>query len=40
MNRLKIFGCVFYVQVPKTKRMKLEESSKRYILIDYSFMSK
>ena len=40
MKYLKVSGCVWYVQVPKDKRHKLDETSKKCIFVGYNTMSK
>jgi len=40
VGHLRIFGCLFYIHVPKYKRMKMEPSSKKGIFMGYSETSK
>jgi hypothetical protein len=40
VGNLRIFGCLFYIHVPKYKRMKMEPSSKKGIFMGYSETSK
>jgi hypothetical protein len=40
IKHLKVFGCICYVQIPKEKRYKLDETSEKYIFVGYSSMSK
>jgi hypothetical protein len=40
IKHLKVFGCICYVQIPKEKRYKLDETSEKCIFVGYSSMSK
>ncbi|KAL2498042.1 Uncharacterized protein Adt_23592 [Abeliophyllum distichum] len=40
VKHLKVFGCIYYAQVPKEKRHELDEASEKFILIGYSSQSK
>ena len=40
VNHLKIFGCPVYLHVPKEKRLKLELSGSKGIVVGYSESSK
>ena len=36
IHHLRIFGCIFYYQVPKTKRSKLDNKAHKGIFMGYS----
>ena len=36
IHHLRIFGCIFYYQVPKTKRSKLDNKAHKGIIMGYS----
>jgi hypothetical protein len=40
VEHLRIFGCHFYIHIPKDKRKKLEPSGKKGIFVGYSESSK
>jgi hypothetical protein len=40
IKHLKVFGCIFYVQILKEKRYKLDKTSEKCIFVGYSSMSK
>jgi hypothetical protein len=40
VENLRIFGCPFYIHIPKNKRKKLEPSGKKDIFVGYSDSSK
>ena len=40
IKHLKVFDCICYVQIPKEKRYKLDETIEKYIFVGYSLMSK
>ena len=40
MNHLKVCGCICFAQVPKEKKIKLDEISEKCIFVCYSSMSK
>lgn len=40
IKHLRVFDCVFYAQLPKEKRYKLDEASEKCIFVRYSTMSK
>jgi hypothetical protein len=40
VGHLRIFGCLFYIHVPKDKRTKMEPSGKKGIFVGYNETSK
>lgn len=40
MDRLRIFGCLVYIHVPKEKRKNLDPTSTKEIFVGYSALSK
>ena len=36
VSNLKVFGCTFYIHIPKEKRSKLDPSGKKGLFIGYS----
>ena len=40
VSYFKIFGCIYYAQVPAAKRKKLDEKSQKYIVLGYSDVTK
>jgi hypothetical protein len=40
IGHLRIFGCPFYIHVPKEKRTKLEPSGRKGVFVGYNKTSK
>ena len=40
MKHFKVFGCICYAHIPKERKHKLDEVSKKYIFVGYSSKSK
>lgn len=40
ISNLRVFGCTFYMHIPKEQRKNIDEKSKRFILLRYDNESK